>query len=131
MFLTTMITINDVFNSSHSIKCLSSALSSTLEVNALIKNCMSLDHRMIWLKLTINLDKVSNLNCLITYFVMVDYINFYNRLGYNWIGKGLSDDSLIEKKIELRGCWDFILGQLQKTIRLQLSLFTNYRNSYV
>ena len=34
-------------------------------------------------------------------------------------------------KIELRGCWDFILGQLQKTIRLQLSLFTNYRNSYV
>ena len=23
------------------------------------------------------------------------------------------------------------LGQLQKTIRLQLSLFTNYRNSYV
>ena len=34
-------------------------------------------------------------------------------------------------KIELRGCWDFILGQLQKTIRLQLSLFTNYRNNYV
>ena len=25
----------------------------------------------------------------------------------------------------------YFLGELQKTIRLQLSLFTNYRNSYI
>ena len=41
MFLTTMITINDVFNSSHSIKCLSSALHSTLDGSMINKkNCM-------------------------------------------------------------------------------------------
>ena len=41
MFLTTMITINDVFNSSHSIKCLSSALLSTLDGSMINKkNCM-------------------------------------------------------------------------------------------
>ena len=51
--------------------------------------------------------------------------------GYDSLETVYSGNKREPAKIELRGCWDFILGQLQKTIRLQLSLFTNYRNSYV
>ena len=63
----------------------------------------------------------------------ISWVVFYMGVGYvllesvYWILENRRELA----KIELRGCWDFILGQLQKTIRLQLSLFTNYRNSYV
>ena len=64
----------------------------------------------------------------------ISCVFFYMGVGYVLLENSLLDSrkqKRAAKKIELRGCWDFILGQLQKTIRLQLSLFTNYRNSYV
>ena len=66
--------------------------------------------------------------------MMIYWVGYYMDFGYallETVYSGNKRERASEKKIELRGCWDFILGQLQKTIRLQLSLFTNYRNSYV
>ena len=60
----------------------------------------------------------------------IDYLVLYMRTGLGGVSWG-KEQERESAKIELRGCRDFILGQLQKTIRLQLSLFTNYRNNYV
>ena len=63
---------------------------------------------------------------LVTYMIMINSV-------YGILETGERARKLkLSGAIELRGYRDFIfLGQLQKTIRLQLSLFTNYRNSYI
>ena len=64
---------------------------------------------------------------------MILYMRIGFERGLNKItNKGKRERKLkLSGAIELRGYRDFILDQLQKTIRLQLSLFTNYRNSYI
>ena len=70
--------------------------------------------------------------------VLVGWVGGYKVLGLRGVISLWDSRDRREQEIKIKRCDRvarvsglYFLGQLQKTIRLQLSLFTNYRNSYI